>query len=119
MYIEILDDDIERAKQALSDEKIMILDVFDSAYEKMCEVNIKDYLEMIECDGGGYLRNSEAEKYILDMDDSDERLLLVEKATSLMYNNEYMSEVIGESTAEAIEGGLRELFILRNSETNE
>lgn len=111
MYIEILDEDVNKIKQVLFDEKIIILDIFDSAYEKMCEVSIKDYLEQIKLDSGGYLSDKEAENIVIDMDDSDKRLSLVERATSLMYNNEYMSEVISESTAEAIEEGLRELFI--------
>lgn len=110
MYLEITNKDIDKVREILNNEKVFIIDIFDSAYEKMCEENIQYYLESIIEDGGGYLSDEEIENIIIDLD-QDDRLSLIESATSIMYNNEFMSEVVSECTADAIESGLRKLFI--------
>lgn len=116
MYLKIANEDEEKVRDILNNEGIFILDIFDSVYEKMCEENIHYYLDGILNDDGGYLSDEEIEKRIIDLE-QDDRISLIKRATSLMYDNDYMSQVINECTVDAMEDGLRELFISKSEKS--
>lgn len=111
MYIEIHNDsDIDKVKEILTEADIEVYDIFDNMYEKMCEENVRYYLHEIILNDGGYIHDSELENNFLEnVDELFDKT--IDKSKQLMYDNEYLSEIIGECTIEAIEGGLRELFI--------
>lgn len=109
MYIEVLNDDIDKAKEALNNSGIRIVDIFDNIYEKMCEENIRYYIMNLIPDGG-FLRDTEMENKILESDDETIEDI-IKRSIKAMYDNDYLSEVVGECTTDAIEHGLRELFV--------
>lgn len=110
MYIEVHNDtDKNKIKEILESSDIKVYDIFDDIYEKMCEENIRYYMLNLIPDKG-ILRDEESENYILDADDETFNNIIKE-STKAMYDNEYLYEVVCECTVDAIESGLRELFI--------
>lgn len=106
--IEIKEKDTEKAKEILTDNGIFIVNIFGDPYEQAMKENIEFFIhEASEKQG---MISEESECIISDMS-LEQRGELVDKTLDLLWDNEYLSQTFNECTTDAIEGGLRELFI--------
>ena len=110
MYRNIYKSDEEKVKQLLSDNGISIINTFEDTYTQVLKENVELFIF-----NEGKLANGDTEHEISELSGEDKNRL-IEKSVNLLYDNEYLSQTINECTNDAIEGGLRELFIEKEKE---
>lgn len=107
--IEIFKKDEEKTKQLLNENNIWIKNIFEDPYTQALKENVEFFML-----NEGML-DEDTDNTISEISDED-RMNLIDKSVSLLYDNEYLSQTINECTTDAIEGGLRELFIEKEKE---
>ena len=106
--IEVMERDKDKAKEILTNNGITIVNIFGDPYEQAMKENIEFFIqEASEKEG---MMSEESECVISNMS-LEQRSELVDKTLDLLWDNEYLSQTFNECTTDAIEGGLRELFI--------